>query len=228
MMGYNSNQRWRACWENENRFTRGNDAWGMTQTPRRVRQKKCQRASRHAASSSRFQKEWKTNVRNVSRSCLQGPVLRLTLVVTSLLLNPTNNMRSLQLVGGRKYMWIPMVPSSTRRVGMLTSRVKSSEIASAVSVRVPASNKNRHGYENNDDDGSTWWLTHRLFLSGSHQSPTTHQSPTRKWNSHTSNKKQDSNQTEWALTRALIPRRFQHPTSGDNTPVPGKPPTWHT
>lgn len=218
MMGYNSNQ-CRRAWENENLFTRGNDVWGVTPTARRVRERqmKRQRSSRHAATSN-------------LRCCLQGPVLRLAVVAVSLLLNPTNNMHSLQLVGGRKYtyMWIPMVPSSTRRVGMLTSRFKSPEIASAVS----ASNKNRHGHKNNDDDDSTWWLTHRL-LSGSHQTPTApYQSPTRstrKWDSHSSDKKQDSNrQTEWALTRALIPRRFQHPTSGDNTPVPGKPPAWHT
>lgn len=165
-----------------------------------------------------------TKVPSVSRMWLDGPILRLAVVVGNLLLTPSK-IPVARAVGGRKYMWVPMiVPHFLGHERAVTSLYHSKMVATS---KQPPTSTDKQGADNDNDDDSTWWLTHRLLSRTNAPTiqPCKKQKPST-LDKKSKNQKLGGNDAEWAITRALVPRRFQRP-NGEDTPVPGKPPAWH-
>jgi len=165
----------------------------------------------------------KSTARIVSHFHKKGTLLRLAVLAGNLLLNPS---KVAVRVSGRSYMWIPMLPHAIGSKGVLAKTLE----PKITTASVPASKNAK------EEDDSTWWLTHCLLSHApplpvrppsSQRSTATSrkmQSP-HKSNRHSAKKREEFDQREWAITRALVPRKFQRP-SGENTPVPGRPPAW--
>lgn len=145
---------------------------------------------------------------------MKGVVIRIVLVAGNLLVDPTS-----------KYMWAPppSIPPLTCSRELLINQCN----LGPMRISAPSSQATK-----NDDD-STWWLTHCL-LSRTHaptpQPPRSRSTGTlsyKRGSTRTSREKEEEkDQSEWAITRLLVPRRFQRPASGEQHPplVPGRPP----
>lgn len=108
-------------------------------------------------------------------------------------------------------MWI--LPTPQARTGGRSTGTRCVEPVTLKVSKAAVAHKN---------DDSMWWLTRHLL-------------PTVSWErkqrceggsfSQQSRKKHSNvNGEPWALTRALVPHKYQHPSSGEKVPVPGKPP----
>jgi hypothetical protein len=145
-----------------------------------------------------------------TRTSMKGPVLRFAVLAANLLLNAR------KMAPGQNFMWI--LPTQQARTGPGGRSTRWFE-------PVQRTQKGSIAAVTQDNDDSMWWLTRRLLptisLERRQRCKTGSLSPQpRKKQSN----KEHMNEEQWALTRALIPRKYQHPSSGWKAPVPGKPP----
>ena len=178
-----------------------------------------QREERHCskATFSRAQTEESRNLlqrqHSLSHCHMKGLAIRISLLAGNLFLHrgkladPTTN-----------YMWAPSIPAMIGSRVLLVSQFD----RGSMRLSVPVSEGTK------DDDDSTWWLTHCLLsrARAPTQPPKSVPRSTRSYKHSSTNKEKecDTDQTEWAITRALVPRRFQRPASEHRPPVPGLPP----
>lgn len=134
---------------------------------------------------------------------MKGLVLRCAVLAANLLLNAGT------AAPGAKFMWI--LPTATQSGG-----------ATHWVEPVTAKGSIAAAQQNVQNDDSTWWLTHHLLSTISPEQK--QRSASRKKNQP---KKRHTYGEQWALTRALIPRKYQK-SPGGKPPVPGKLPSWST
>lgn len=129
------------------------------------------------------------------------------MVAANLLLNPGKEL--VVNLAGRKYMWALPVMSPSK--GLLGCH----SVHNIMSVSVPLSD-----VAENNNDSKMWWLTRRLTSSRPHadksrkhasRSTGRNKEPrsSKEQDKRNNHKKDVEDETEWAITRALIPNKFR-------------------